>query len=355
MSVAARVAETAAAHELHLRVVDVPLRVLTNDLEVWRRLRLYYDPWVVAQTGAPRATVRIVQGTAVKEGEFTDVAREHGRPVKEAVRESGGVRLILKRETGVLMGLAPGEAFAVGDLRRNLNQAINLINNCYAKAVLDRGHVLLHASAVSWSGRAAALAGPPGAGKSTAALHLVEAGFSFLSNDRALARPGEHGVEVLGYPKQPRVNPGTLLGHPRLAALLDADDRAALARLDPRDLWDLERKCDVDLERIYGRGTTRLRGDLRVLMLLRWTRGGSGLAARRLTAAGALSAVPSIHKDLGVFDLDRPFGAGRDWDPRRYRALFDQLPVVEVTGGVDFRALVGIVGDLLAVEGVPRT
>lgn len=355
MSVAARIATAAAAHELRLCVVDVPLRALTNNLEVWRRLRLYFDPWVVAEAGAARATIRLVHGTGVREGEFTDVARVDGKPVKEAVRESGGVRLIWKRRTGVLMGLAPGEAFAVGDLHANLNQAINLVNNCYAKAVLDRGHTMLHASAVSWNDGAVALAGPPGAGKSTSALHLVEAGFSFLSNDRVLAKPTEHGVEALGYPKQPRVNPGTVFGHPRLARLLDRDDHAALARLDPQELWNLERKSDVDVDRIYGRGTTRLRGDLRALLLLRWTRDGGPLGTRRLTPAAALDAVPLIHKDLGVFDLDRPALAPRGgWDPGAYRALFERLPVVEVTGGVDFSALVPIVGDLLEVKAILR-
>jgi hypothetical protein len=52
--------------------------------------------------------------------------------------------------------------------------------------------------------------------------------------------------------KQPRVNPGTLLGHPRLAALLVPADRAALAALPAGELWDLERKSDVDLDSIYG-------------------------------------------------------------------------------------------------------
>jgi HprK-related kinase B len=122
-----------------------------------------------------------------------------------------------RQEGAVVMGLWPGHAFAVGDLRTHLNQGINLVNAGYAKAVARRGHLLLHASGVSWNGRTAVLAGVAGAGKSTAALHLVEAGFRFLSNDRVLARPDADGVDALGYPKQPRVNPDTLLGHPRSA------------------------------------------------------------------------------------------------------------------------------------------
>jgi len=37
-------------------------------------------------------------------------------------------------------------------------------------------------------------------------LHLVEDSFRFLSADRVLALAGSDQVEVLGYPKQPRVN-----------------------------------------------------------------------------------------------------------------------------------------------------
>src|SRR5262249_57144168 len=116
-------------------------------------------------------------------------------------------------------------------MRTHLNQGINLGASCYAKVVLRRGHVLLHASAVPRKDRTAVLAGPPGAGKSTSALHLVEAGFRCLSNDRVLARPLPDMVEALGYPKQPRVNPGTLPGHARLSTLLDPADRAHLRAL----------------------------------------------------------------------------------------------------------------------------
>jgi hypothetical protein len=69
--------------------------------------------------------------------------------------------------------------------------------------VKDGMPVLLHASAVSRKERTAVLAGLPGAGKSTSARHLVEAGFQCLSNDRVLAKPMPNMVEALGYPKQP--------------------------------------------------------------------------------------------------------------------------------------------------------
>ena len=338
-----------APHTLSLVFAGVPLRMRTNDPDVRERLASYFRPYVIGDDATPLAEVSLIQGPAPIDGEFLDVPRTGGRRPKEATREVPGGRLVLKRVTGVLIGLWPGGAFAAGDIRANLNQGINLVNNCFAKVVLGRGHVLLHASAVSRDGRAAVLAGPPGAGKSTSALHLVEAGFHCLSNDRVLAKPMPDMVEALGYPKQPRVNPGTLLGHPRLSALLEPADRAALAALPTGELWDLERKSDVDLDRIYGEGTVELRGDMAALVFLRWRRDGSELGIRRLTVAQGIDALPLVYKSLGAFDLDRePAAPVTEDEFERYRELFGRVTLVEITGKVDFKALGGIVDDLLA-------
>jgi HprK-related kinase B len=335
-------------HGLFLCFADVPIRVTTNDSDVCAQLASYFRPYVIS-AAPPAAEVRLIQGSVPIPGRFTDLMRAGGRRPKEATQEVEGGRLILKRATGVLMGLWPGGGFAAGDIRKNLNQGINLINNCYAKVILRRGHVLLHASAVSRKGRTAVLAGPPGAGKSTSALHLVEAGFHCLSNDRVMAKPMPDMVEVLGYPKQPRVNPGTLLGHPRLSALLEPADRSALAALPPAELWELERKSDVDLDSIYGTGTVELRGCMDTLVLLRWRRDGRGLDVRRLSVDEALAALPLVEKNLGAFDLDRaPGTAMTPAEYQAYRELFGRVTVVEVTGGVAFDGLVGVVDRLLS-------
>jgi HprK-related kinase B len=333
---------------LSLRFGDVSIHVCTDDAEVEAGLRRYFGPHVTADGSAPAATVRLVQAPLDPGGVFVDIPRAPGKKVKEAVQEVPGARYVLKRATGMLMGVWPGHAFAAGDLRSNLNQPINLINACFAKAVIRRGHVLLHASAVSWNGRVVALAGPPGAGKSTSALRLVEEGYRFVSNDRLLVQALDGSVEALGYPKMPRVNPGTLVHHPRLARLLSPDERQRLLALPPDTLWDLEEKRDVDLEAIYGPGTWELRGALRALVLLKWTRAGRGFGIRRLPAAEALANLPLFYKDLGAFDLDRP--ARRDGQVERLTRFADMLgriEVVEVTGAPHFDALTDLVGDLL--------
>ncbi|HEX9819232.1 MAG TPA: hypothetical protein VGD07_06440 [Methylomirabilota bacterium] len=119
--------------------------------------------------------------------------------------------------------------------------------------------------------------------------------------------------------------------------------------MDPAALWALEAKRDVDLEQIYGPGTVELSAETRALVLLRWRRDGHGLQVDRLTPAGALDRLEIFRKDLGAFDLDRvPGGPPTAAEMTGYRALVAAVPVLEVTGRVDFRALVGVVGTLLA-------
>jgi HprK-related kinase B len=353
----ALVDSTPTPHELTLRFGDVTAAVATNDADVWTALSLYWAPYVtgtepaVRVGGAPAVRVTLVHGAIDAPGEFADVVRAGARRVKEAVRDVEGGRLIAKRQTGVVMGLRPGRAWAIGDLRANLNQAVNLVNACYAKTVLTRGYVMLHASAVARDGRAIVFAGVPGAGKSTAALHLVEAGWRFVSNDRVLARADEDDVDVRGYPKQPRVNPGTLVGHPRLAALLKPEERETLAAMDRRALWDLERKSDVDLDAIYGGGTVQLGARMHALVLLTWRLEGRGIAVRRLTVGEALAKARVFEKDLGVFDPDRVVvGRAGDESVERYRDVLERVPIVEVSGAPDFGALARLAGDLLALR-----
>src|SRR5262249_19761314 len=102
---------------------------------------------------------------------------------------------------------------------------------------------------------------------------------------------------------------------------------------------------DVDLNAIYVNGTIELRGDLKALVLLRWTRDGVGLDVRRLPLARALAAVPLVHKDLGVFDIDRPLDTPPPPpDLAAYARLFARIPVVEVRRRAHPAALAEIIG-----------
>ena len=101
--------------------------------------------------------------------------------------------------------------------------------------------------------------------------------------------------------------------------MLDPADRAALTALPARELWELERKSDVDLDAIYGDGTVELQGRMQALVLLRWRRDGQGSMSAAFRVDEALAALPIVEKNLGAFDLDR--APGRRDDRRRARAV----------------------------------
>jgi len=141
--------------------------------------------------------------------------------------------------------------------------------------------------------------------------------------------------------------------HPLSPPGIGREERAELSRLPPAALWELERKRDVDLEAFYGPDVVELRGEMQGLVLLKWRRTGQGLAVRRMGAAEALANLPLFHKDLGVFDLDRPARAERSPERAvnrlsRWADLLGRVQVVEVTGRTDVAALGDVVGDLLS-------
>src|SRR5215469_13092785 len=91
-----------------------------------------------------------------------------------------------------------------------------------------RGVTCLHASAVSVDGRAIALVGSPGAGKSTIAAALAQCGFSVIADDVvALVADGKNFQAQPGYP---RLN----LWSDSVRALFGSND--ALPRITPT--WD---------------------------------------------------------------------------------------------------------------------
>ena len=331
-----------------LQPAGVRLRVLTNDVVIRDELAHYFRAYACSEATPHQAVIKIVQATIDPGSGWQDVVRGPDKKVEDSVRQVDGGRLILNRLTGVVMALQPGWALAIGDLRTHLNQGINLVNACFAQIIMRRGHLLLHASGVSQNGRVAALAGPPGAGKSTASLQLVEQGFRFLSHDRVLARREPGRVEAIGYPQMPRVNPGTLLHHSRLCAIVPPCERDALSALSPDELWGLERRRDVDLDEVYGPGTTVLQGELRALVLLRGQLDGGGFRSRQLDSNEALAAVPLYYKDLGVFDLDRRLSVEEAAHQLSvYAGLLRSIDVVEIRGRWDFAALGEVVSELL--------
>jgi HprK-related kinase B len=189
---------------------------------------------------------------------------------------------------------------------------------------------------VGGNGRGVVISSPSGVGKSTAALALLERGFRFLSNDRVLVKVEENSVDMVGVPKKPRVNPGTILALPCLHCLLSPPELKFYSDLPEDELWYLEHKFDVDVDSMYGPGTFVLRGRLEALYLLNWSRGGGELRVNLLLPSEGLTllrpqvlssnlyrrevkSLPEVESELGQ--------------------LCERVSMYRVQGGVDVQKL----------------
>ena len=266
---------------------------------------------------------------------------------KEDVLDLPDGRVVRKRRTGIWLVFGPGGHYVLGPCRDNVDQVINAVNARCEDREMRAGALLLHAAGVCLGRTGLAIAGLAGAGKSTLALHVMGQdgqGAAFVSNDRLLVGPGPSGLVMTGLARMPRVNPGTILHNAALAPLLSAADRAAYARLDPEDLWRVERKYDVRIRDCFGPDRFRLRAGLKALVVLCWRRGGGETRAAWTTLRARADLLPALMKDVGVF-----LEAG----PRRavatdYLSLLDACPVLVLEGGVDFLRAAALCRELLA-------
>jgi HprK-related kinase B len=107
------------------------------------------------------------------------------------------------------------------------------------------------------SGPGLALAGLSGMGMSTLALHVMQLGADFVSNDRLMVERRGGGLTMHGVAKMPRVNPGTVLHNPCLAPVIPEEERVRFEDLSPDELWTLEHKYDAFIAECFGPGRFR--------------------------------------------------------------------------------------------------
>jgi len=299
--------------------------------------------------------------------DYLEWSREPGKQTrKEAFFDLEDGRAVRKVRTDMQFLIGPGLRVAVGDCLANPNQIINFINFQYTAYLMNRGLVLCHAAGVVERGRGLGLAAVSGGGKSTLALHLMSAGLSFTSNDRLLVGPGPGpgagsgsdpdggagGIEMIGIPKHPRINPGTALANPDLHGILSATRRAELERMPRNQLWELEEKYDALVDRLFGRDRVALQAPMTALVILGWSHLSAEPARfERVDLAARRDLLDTLMKAPGPFYLpDRgPAPTGYEPpDPKPYLEALVALPVYAASGGVDFEAGVRFCRALLA-------
>ena len=332
-------APATAAKPFHLTVGSVGVTVLCPG-----PLRAaLVDYFSEALTDTPGAlTVHLLPGQSLgADPAWTDWAREAGKAGrKDAICDLPGARLIRKVRSGVTFVQAPQAAIAFGPLTQNVSTVINFINTQILNDRLRDGWQLAHAAAVAGHGRGLAISGLSGGGKSTSILRMMDIdGLNFVSNDRVLVKDGR----ALGIPKHPRINPGTILGNPRLTDMLPPDRQAALRAMPKDALWELEEKYDLMIGEVYGPDRLQYDAPLTDFWVLNWDRTSTEPTDLRpvtldqrsdLLAAIMKSPGPFYQHPEGQFE---PNGAAPQAGP--YLAALRGVTVQEVTGRIDFDAL----------------
>jgi HprK-related kinase B len=328
-------------HQLDLRVKGVAIRLAFSAEQTRTALQEYYASFVSADPAPPDIEVHIIDTPPPElDVDFVVKQPDAGKTrVKDAYADFPDGRILKKIRTGMLFYFGPAGNLAVGDCLRHSNQVVNFINNRFVQHDLDRGALLCHAAGVSRAGAGIAIAGMSNRGKSTLALRLVEQGADFVTNDRLLIRREDRNLTMWGLPKFPRVNPGTLLHHERVRTLLSDAEIAELNQLPPQDLWRLERKHDIDVDRFFGPGRVQLLARMQALVILTWKLGAGPLKVERCDLAqrpdllrDAFMKLPTIHQFVP------PGKPHPDYTPERYLAELGACPVYVLSGGVDFDA-----------------
>lgn len=256
------------------------------------------------------------------------------------------LRLLYKVKTGVLFvqPATPNSAVncsAFGDIEQHPNQMINFILTQYLNQHLRQNWLLGHAAGLQIDGKGLAIAGLSGGGKSTLMLQLLENAEHFISNDRLLFSPTNSGdISLRGIPKQPRINPGTIVHNPRLHSLMSESQRATFLAMPSEELRALEQKYDAMVDELYWENCYQAQTGLEYLVILNW----SALSTQATTLAQTTLSdsphlIPALMKSPGPFYSDAQgvfLKNGIIPNPQDYVDLLGEIPVLELNGKVDF-------------------
>lgn len=320
---------------LNLDFDGLVIRVETNAPRLVEILAGYYDAFVTDENEA-EIVVTAIEAPSPRLG--IDLAIKPPDPGKSKIKEEfadiDGGRVVRKRLTGMVFLFGGGVNLAVGPCIENSNQVVNFVNNRFIQWTLKRGCLWGHAAAVQLGGRGLAMAGFSGAGKSTLALHLMSRGVTFVSNDRLMIEPANNGLRMYGVAKLPRVNPGTILNNENLQSMLSPDEKAAFEALSTDDLWSLEHKFDVDIDKCFGPGRFAVKGAMDGLMILNWKRGDLETRMQLFDPRRREDLLPAFMKSEGLFFLSDD--DERDRSLEGYASWLSRVQCLEVSGGVDF-------------------
>ena len=331
--------------ELYLALGGCILRLRSNSAELLTLLRDYFSH-VACEPLPHDIEVIAIERDAPELGiDFIDWKREPGKTGrKDSYADLPGGRLVRKVRTGMVFLQSERQRIAAGPCLKYNNQVINFINSQYMNWLQNRGWLICHAAGLVYRNKCLGIAGFSGGGKSTLMLHLIDDDeVAYLSNDRLFIHAGFGQVLARGIPKLPRINPGTIVHNKKLQGLIPARQRKALLRLPAAELWQLEDKYDVPVERIYGPGRIMPEAPLSAFLILDWQHDSElDLQLEQVDLMLHRDLLDALMKSPGPF-YQYPDGSFQQdtaaFDNAAYLAALQQVPVYVARGRVDFSAL----------------
>jgi HprK-related kinase B len=331
--------------ELYLALGECTLRLRSNSTELLTLLADYFSHVVCEPLAHDIEVIAIERDAPELDIDFIDWKREPGKTGrKDSYAELPGARLVRKVRTGMMFLQSERQRIAAGPCLKYNNQVINFINSQYMNWLQNRGWLICHAAGLVYRDPCRGIAGFSGGGKSTLMLHLMDDDeVAYLSNDRLFVHAGSGQVLARGIPKLPRINPGTIVHNKRLQGLIPAQQRKALLQLPAAELWELEDKYDVHIDRIYGSDRIIPEAPLSAFLILDWQRDGEReLQVERVDLTVQRDLLGALMKSPGPF-YQHPDGTFQQdtavFDDASYLAALEQVPVYVARGRVDFSTL----------------
>jgi HprK-related kinase B len=323
--------------QFHLLFGDVVIEIVTNSGTLVDQLKNYFGEFVI-NSATPDMRVIAIEDSG--HSSPYDLHIKQPDPGKSKIKEEFfnlcDGRIVKKRLTGMFFYFGRGHNIAIGPCTEQSNQIINFINNRYIQWRLNRGCLLGHAAAVILNGRGIAIAGFSGAGKSTLALHVMSKGATFVSNDRLLILKEGDELGMSGVAKLPRINPGTVLHNKDLQQVITEEERKTFEQIPKEELWNLENKYDVFIDRVFGNNRFQLTAKMHMLIILNWEHSASSCSVRQIDIEKREDLLEAFIKSPGLFYEPEVDYYEQHFSPQSYIDHLRHCRIFEFTGGIDF-------------------